>query len=64
MKRYDVMVSVAAIPGGDYVLFSDHEAALKEAVKKEREACAMVCNQNNGDMAWQLEAKIRARSDK
>ena len=41
---------------------AEHEAALTEAVAKEREACAMVCNQNNGDMAWQLEAKIRARA--
>lgn len=40
-----------------------HEAALKEAVAKERAECAAICNNNNGDPAWKLEQAIRARKD-
>lgn len=53
MKRFDIdgygrdMVSDCE---GDYVRFTDHEAAIKHAVAKEREACAtMIENASNCD---------------
>lgn len=32
---------------GGFVKFSDHEAALAEAVMEEREACALICDSVN-----------------
>lgn len=91
MKRYRVGVKHAGdgtsfvgaaieFERGEYVLHSDHEAALAEAVAKEREACLAIIldyqvpvgNSAAGEMAcdWTMDAlksirdAIRARSDK
>jgi hypothetical protein len=64
MKRYDVFAVVDENCNGDYVLHSDHEAALAEAVKKEREACAQVADRRVMQSYFEIAAAIRARSDK
>jgi hypothetical protein len=101
MKRYQPDVIYTRVGGspkhelhehvsGDYVLHSDHEAALAaavhaaevatwakagaehnaalaEAVKKEREACAQLVHAHSGalyDACHQAALAIRARSDK
>lgn len=38
IKRYDICAVIAEIRNGEYILYSDHLAALKAAVEKEREA--------------------------
>ena len=42
MKRYDICAVIDENRNGEYVLYSDHLAALKAAVEKEREACASI----------------------
>lgn len=43
MKRYDMVDDdkwITEVSDGDYILFTDHEAAIKQAVETEREECA------------------------
>ena len=49
---------------GEYILHSEHEAALKEVVAKEREACAVVADRRVLQTHFEIAAAIRARSDK
>ena len=53
-------------PDGEYVLHSDHEAALAAAVAKEREECAALCDRFAQREMHPAEcaAAIRARGDK
>ena len=67
MKRYDIPFNcdcraLKETADGDYVLYSDHEAALAAAVAKEREACLLAV-QGQQDVA-DCVAAIRARGDK
>ena len=69
MKRYDCVDGemTDCFADGAYILFEDHEAALAEAVKKEREACAQLVHSLSSqlyDECHQAALTLRARSDK
>ena len=75
MKRYDLedtnkygyepRMSMEESIDGDYILFTDHEEAIKQAVAAEREACAEVAenyistDDNNHDK-WTVSRSLRA----
>ena len=72
MKRFNVKVLLEnpgpyevwfeAEDDGAWITVADHEAALSEAVRKEREACALLALEY-GALPNMIQA-IRARSDK
>ena len=61
---YSIVPNMQEDALGNWVSYSDHEAALKEAVAKEREACAKVAEEmaNATDAACnEIAEAIRAR---
>jgi len=64
IKRY-ICGSFIANPSGSFVTHSDHIAALKAAVEKEREACAKLCDSLYQDSADSADCAyaIRARKE-
>ena len=60
MKRYDMVDDdkwITEVSDGDYILFTDHEAAIKQAVEAEREECAALAYSTSAHKA------IRARGN-
>ena len=42
---YEPHMSMVESIDGDYILFTDHEEAIKQAVAVERDACAKIANE-------------------